>query len=136
MVDAQGGDVSAFEDLKRNHKPGASQVLEAWSDGFIADMDTTSLGWAVQRTGAGREKAGEPVDPYAGIEFHAKRGARVKRGQPLATIYATKRILLAEPMELVRNAIRIAMEPPKAVKLIGRIFTREKAEAYLRDAVR
>ena len=86
---AQGGDVSVFDDPEGFHKPGATEVVEAWESGYVAEMDTTALGWAVQRTGAGREKAGEPVDPHAGIVFHARRGARVERGQPLATLYAT-----------------------------------------------
>jgi pyrimidine-nucleoside phosphorylase len=135
MVDAQGGDVSVFEDLKAFHKPGATQVLEAWATGFVAEMDTTALGWAVQRTGAGREKAGEPVDPHAGILFHARRGAKVKRGEPLATIYATRAKLLAEPAELIRKALVIRKEPPKPVKMISRIFTRERAEKYLERRV-
>ena len=80
MVDAQGGDVSVFDDMEAFHKPGATLKVEAWESGFVAEMDTTALGWAVQRTGAGREKAGEPVDPHAGIVFHARRGARVERG--------------------------------------------------------
>src|SRR5580692_7974782 len=89
MVAAQGGDVSVFDDPAAFHRPGATKVVEAWESGFVAEMDTTALGWAVQRTGAGREKAGEPVDPHAGILFHAKRGAKVDRSEPLATIYAT-----------------------------------------------
>src|SRR5208337_2000591 len=87
-IDAQGGDGSVFDD-PAFHKPGATKVVEAWESGFVAEMDTTALGWAVQRTGAGREKAGEAVDPHAGILFHAKRGARVERGEQMATIYAT-----------------------------------------------
>jgi pyrimidine-nucleoside phosphorylase len=134
MVEAQGGDVNIFDDPPRFHRPGATQVLEAWESGFIADMDTTALGWAVQRTGAGREKAGEPVDPHAGIEFHARRGARVERGQPLATLYATRAEMLAEPMALVRQAITFSEAPPHAVPLVGLTFTRENAEAYLRNA--
>jgi pyrimidine-nucleoside phosphorylase len=95
-------------------------------------MDTTALGWAVQRTGAGREKAGEPVDPHAGILFHARRGARVERGQPFATIYATNAEMLPEPVEILRKAIHLSMTPPHAVvPLVGRVFTREAAERYL-----
>src|SRR5580698_8679930 len=94
MVEAQGGDRSAFDDLKKFHKPGATRVLDAWGSGYVSEMDTMALGWAVQRTGAGREKAGEPVDPHAGIVFHARRGAKVERGQPLATLYATTEALL------------------------------------------
>jgi pyrimidine-nucleoside phosphorylase len=99
-------------------------------------MDTTAIGWAVQRTGAGREEAGEPVDPQAGIEFHARRGAYVEKGQPIATLYATNADLLAEPIALLREAITISPEAPEPVALITRIFTRENAETYLRDAVR
>ena len=112
MVDAQGGDVSAFDDPAAFHKPGATQVLTAWRTGYIAEMDTTALGWAVQRTGAGREKAGEPVDPHAGIVFHARRGDYVEQGQPLATLYATSPAQLAEPVAILQEAIHISNQPP------------------------
>jgi pyrimidine-nucleoside phosphorylase len=132
MVDAQGGDVSAFDDLEGFHRPGATQVVKAWESGYVAEMDTTALGWAVQRTGAGREKAGEPVDPHAGILFHARRGARVKRGESFATVYATTARMLSEPLELIRKAVVIAPKPPKPVKLVGKVFMRENAEKYLK----
>jgi pyrimidine-nucleoside phosphorylase len=136
MIQAQGGDVSIFADLKKFHKPGATEVIEAWESGLIAEMDTTALGWAVQRLGAGREKAGEPVDPHAGILFHARRGAQVERGQPLATLYATSKAQLAEPRTILRRAIRLSKDPPHAVPLVSRIFTRDSAEKYLKNAVR
>jgi pyrimidine-nucleoside phosphorylase len=132
MVAAQGGDVSVF-DNPSFHQPGATQVVEAWESGYVAEMDTTALGWAVQRTGAGREKAGEVVDPHAGIEFHARRGAHIEKGQPLATLYATNASLLAEPAALLRQAIPISPAPTAPVALISRIFTRETAEGHLRE---
>lgn len=135
MIEAQGGDTSVFANPKF-HKPGATAVMNAWESGYISKMDTTKIGWAVQRTGAGREKAGEPVDPHAGILFHARRGAHVEKGQPIATIYATTEAMLPEPTALLQEAIDIANSPPSPVPLIGQTFTREKAEAHLRDAVR
>jgi len=135
MIEAHGGDASIFGNPDF-HQPGATQVVEAWDSGFISSMDTTALGWAVQRTGAGREKAGEPVDPHAGIVFHARRGARVEKGQNLATFYAPTSELLAEPVEIYRRAVTLSMAPPQVVPLVGRIFTRESAEAHLRDVVR
>ncbi len=131
MVDAQGGDISVFDDLTGFHRPGASEVLEAWQSGYVAEMDTTALGWAVQRLGAGREKAGEPVDPHAGIAFHAKRGEHVDKGQPFATLYATSAAMLEEPGELVRRAVTIAEAPPAPVDLVDRVFTKESAEPFL-----
>jgi pyrimidine-nucleoside phosphorylase len=136
MIDAQGGDVSAFDNGKRFHKPRATRVLKAWKSGYVAEMDTTALGWAVQRVGAGREKAGQPVDAHAGIEFHAKRGEQVKMGQRFATLYATKAAMLEEPVELIKKAVVIAEEPMEEVPLVSHIFVRENAEAYLKVAVR
>jgi pyrimidine-nucleoside phosphorylase len=147
MVDAQGGDVSVFDDLAVFHRPDATQVLNAWETGAIAAMDTTALGWAVQRTGAGREQTDasevpaeslgwEPVDPHAGILFHARVGDHVEEGQPLATIFATSHERLAEPMALLRQAIQISndLPHPERAPLVQKVFTRENAEAYLADA--
>ena len=135
MVDAQGGNVSVFDDMEAFHKPGATLKVDAWQSGYVAEMDTTALGWAVQRTGAGREKAGQPVDPHAGILFHARRGARVERGQLFATIYATNPEMLAEPVAILKEAIHFSKTPPHAVALVSRIITRENAENYLQNAV-
>jgi len=134
MIEAQGGDISIFKKPIAFHKPGATQVLAAWESGFISAMDTTAIGWAVQRLGAGREKAGEPVDPHAGILFHARRGARVEQGQPIATLFATNAELLTEPIALLKQALVLADAPPQAVPLVSRIFTKETAEEYLKDS--
>jgi pyrimidine-nucleoside phosphorylase len=132
MIEAQGGDLSVFNNLKASHKPAATVVLAAWESGYITEMDTTAIGWAVQRTGAGREKAGEPVDPHAGIEFHAKRGAHIEHGQPFATLYGTSQAHLAEAETLLRSAIHISQKPPFAgPPLISRIITKENAKEHL-----
>jgi len=136
MVDAQGGDLSVFDDLEAAHKPGATRVLKAWETGYVVEMDTTLLGWAVQRTGAGREVAGAPVDPHAGILFHARYGARVEKGQHFATIYATNEAMLDEPAVLIRKAVKLGAALPAAQPLVRSVVTREKAEAQLRDAIR
>jgi pyrimidine-nucleoside phosphorylase len=133
MIKAQGGDLAVFDDLKASHKPGATLVLKAWKNGYVADLDTMELGWAVQRLGAGREKAGEPVDPHAGIEFHARRGARIAKGQLFATLYATNETMLAEPVERIKRAIAFSDESPEEVPLVSHIFARENAERYLRE---
>ena len=136
MVAAQGGDIRVFDDPTGFHRPGATAVIEAWESGYISSMDTTKIGWAVQRAGAGRERAGEPVDAHAGIEFHARRGARVEVGQPIATIYATTQEKLREPGELLREAITISAAPPECVPLVRHIVTGENAENDLRNDVR
>ncbi len=146
MVDAHGADISVFDDTDAFHRPDVTNVLNAWDSGYIADMDTTTIGWAVQRSGAGREPAAEsevpreslgwePVDPHAGIIFHARRGDHVEQGRPLATLYATTPDKLAESTALLKQAIHISKEPPPPPPpLIQRVFTRENAEAYIAGA--
>jgi len=131
MVRLQGGDTSVFDSPVAYHAPGATRVLHAWQSGFIGEMETTGLGWAVQRTGAGREKAGEPVDPHAGISFHARRGAAVTKNQPIATLYATTPAQLDEAEALYRSSVRIVPSTPAELPLVGRVFTRAAAEEYL-----
>jgi pyrimidine-nucleoside phosphorylase len=136
MIEAQGGDTSVFADTAAFHKPGATHVLNAWESGYIESMDTTKIGWAVQRTGAGREIAGAPVDPHAGILFHVRRGARVEEGQPIATLYSTSPDLLPEPIALLQEAIHISSALSASPPLVSRIFTHQNAEEYLQNAVR
>jgi len=131
MVEAQSGDCAVFENPVAFHQPGATRIIPAWKSGFVHSMDTTQLGWAVQRTGAGREKAGEAVDPHAGIDFHARCGAFIEVGQPLATLYATHEALLDEPAELLRQAIVLSEAPPPEQPLVRRILTRHEAQQLL-----
>ncbi len=134
MIQAQGGDLAAFHDMAAFHQPNATRIVSAWQTGYIASMDTTALGWAVQRTGAGREKAGQPVDPHAGIYFHARRAAFVRAGQPLATLYGTSESHLDEADSLLRSAISLSDTAPETVPLVGRVITREEAEFHLQHS--
>ncbi|MGA8042081.1 MAG: thymidine phosphorylase [Terracidiphilus sp.] len=136
MVEGHGGDTRVFEQMHTFHRPGARLEVQAWETGYIGKMDTTMLGWAVQRLGAGRVRASEPIDPHAGIEFHAHRGDWVEQGQPLATLFATRPGLLPEPEGLLRSAIRISNLQPKPVDLVSRVWTKTNAEARLRSAIR
>ena len=119
------------------HKPGATQVVEAWESGFVAEMDTTALGWAVQRTGAGREKAGEPVDPHAGIVFHARRGARVEKGPAAGhPLCDRQRRCCEEPAELIRGGDHVSRAARGRAADQQRVDARKRPRAHLRDAVR
>jgi hypothetical protein len=44
--------------------------------------------------------------------------------------------MLQEPVEILKQAMRFAKTPPAPVDLVSRVFTRESAEEYLRNAVR
>ena len=123
-----------FDRNSRTFLATATEFARRGARVVLADVDKPGLEQAVQRLGAGREKAGEPVDPHAGIEFHHRRGARVEKGQKLATFFATSADKLAESTELFKRAIRIAEQAPEPVPLVSQILTRAEAEASLQKS--
>lgn len=122
IIEAQGGDTSVFKDPAATHKPAATRILKAPASGYLTSMDCKQVGWAVQRLGAGRAKPGDPVSASAGIEMHAKLGDRIRKGQPLVTLFSDDRALLDEPEDMLRKTLRITQTPPKLQPLIREII--------------
>ena len=112
IVKAQGGDTNVLRECSSFHRPAGFRLLLAETNGYLAGMDCTEVGWAVQRLGAGRVKPGDAVSTHAGIEVHAKLGDRVEAGQPLVTLFGEDEALLEEPYEMLRATYRIAAEQP------------------------
>jgi pyrimidine-nucleoside phosphorylase len=133
MVKAQGGDISLFEDPSAFHKPGATKTFLASDSGYLSSIDCEKVGWAVQRLGAGRVKAGEPVDPHAGIEMHVKLGARIAPRQPLVTMFAADAEKLVEPENLLREALIITERPSSSPPLIYESITAENANEVVQQ---
>jgi pyrimidine-nucleoside phosphorylase len=125
IVTAQKGDTSVFADPAAFHKPKASRVLKASHTGFLAGMDCTEVGWAVQRLGAGRAKPGDPVSAHAGIESHAKIGTKLQEGQPIFTLFSEDEALLAEPYRMLEATIAISDTRVEPQPLIREILTRD-----------
>ena len=123
MIKLQGGDVGIFDDPAAHHKPVATRILSAERSGYLATMDCTEVGWAVQRLGAGRTRPGDPVAAHAGIEMHAKLGTWIDPGQPLCTLFSEDPALLDEPFELLRRTFVIADTAPVLQPLIRQIVT-------------
>ena len=130
MVAAQGGDASVLDDPEAFHAPKATKTFVATRAGFLSKIDCEKVGWAVQRLGAGREKAGEPVEPHAGIEMHVKLGARIAPRQPLVTMFAADPEKLIEPENLLREALLITEEPGIVPPLVYECVTAENANRF------
>lgn len=122
IVAAQGGDCGALEAGMGRHQPAAQTMFRAPVSGYLAQMDTTAIGWAVQRLGAGRVKAGEPVDAHAGLIRHAMLGQQVKAGEPIFTVFAASHGQLAEPMALLAQAVTITDERQESPLLLGELI--------------
>ncbi len=133
MVAAQGGDTRVLVEPDRFHTPKFRRNFGAPTTGHITAMDCEKIGWAVQRLGAGRERAGDPVAAHAGLEMHAKLGSQVEAGQTICTLFTDEEELFAEPEALLASAIVIEERStsPAFPPLVAEIITRENKNRFL-----
>lgn len=134
MVRAQDGDVTIFAEPEKFHRPGARKDLLAERSGYLGRVDCTQVGWAVQRLGAGRERAGEPISAHAGLQMHVKLGNKAEAGTPICTLFADDDSRFAEPEMLLRQALVITDEPAHVDPLVQEIITAENRKQYLEAA--
>ena len=123
IVAAHNGDTSIFQNPAAFHKSTATRTLKAETSGYLASMDCTEVGWAVQRLGAGRLKPGGSVSAHAGLEMHIKLGQKVEPNQPLITLFSEDEPLLAEPYEMLRATLQFTPTPPTLLPLIREVIT-------------
>jgi thymidine phosphorylase len=82
-IRAQGGD----PDAARAKAPHVTDVT-AHRAGWVEQCHSRAVGEAAMRLGAGRAHKEDTIDPAVGIVVQAKRGDRVKPGQPLAQVHS------------------------------------------------
>ena len=82
----QGGDLEKLPEAAKQY------VVHSQNEGYLAKMNTESIGMAALLLGAGRKTQQEKIDPSAGIELHAKIGSSVAKGDPLFTLHSSKDI--------------------------------------------
>jgi pyrimidine-nucleoside phosphorylase len=136
MVAAQGGDLAALDAGMAFHRPKFRREFRADRSGYFASADCTKIGWAVQRLGAGRERAGEPVEAHAGLAMHVKLGAKVVAGEVLATLFAEEEARFAEPERLLRDALTLGDDPVGAPTLVREMIAAENKDRFLEHRTR
>ncbi|NLX93876.1 MAG: pyrimidine-nucleoside phosphorylase [Clostridiales bacterium] len=122
MVTAQGGDASFIEDTGKFSTARYFRTVTARKDGYITKMNTENCGIASAMLGAGRAEKEDNIDFAAGIMLENKIGAKVQRGEPLATLYAEHEELFDAAAEEFLNAIEIGDKPQEETKIVlGRV---------------
>ncbi len=109
LVQAQGGAADALD-----HLPEAPdrRTVTAPRAGFIAGIDTETVGVAALVLGAGRETKEAVIDPAVGLEILAKVGDRVEAGQPLVEVHHRGPGRLDDALARLAAAYEITEEPP------------------------
>ena len=107
MVSVQGGDLSQIKQL---HPPKFELIVSAKSSGYVESMDTLNIGWAAVELGCGRRKKDDILDPTAGIEFMAKIGDKVQKGDPLFRCLNSNENKLNSALNYLLDSARIGSE--------------------------
>ena len=118
MVKEQGGDERYIYEPERFEEAAYKQELLAEKDGFISHMDTELCGKTSVILGAGRATKESQIDSKAGILFYKKTGAYVKKGEVLASLYASDEKKLKEACEYLKAGYEFSEEEPPAQKAI------------------
>jgi pyrimidine-nucleoside phosphorylase len=112
----QGGNRSVLEDYSLLKIDPNKIAVHAPKDGYVKSLKALGVAKACKIIGGGREKKTDKIDFGVGIILNKKIGDFVKKGDTLATIYATKQT--QEACKLVEEAYEISNEKPLAEELI------------------
>ncbi len=101
MVEAQGGDLAAFEAL-----PLAPVQIDirASRTGYWCGPDALVVGNAVRKLGGGRYRVDDIVDPLVGWQQEVPCGAPVEDGQILGRVHASDRRSAEEAVQAISSS--------------------------------
>ena len=118
MLEEMGGDVRYVDDP--NLLVRTKRIVPIYKDctGYIKKLDAKSIGLAALLLGAGREKAGDTVDPAVGILMKKRCGDRIEKDEPIAYMYVNDETNLDEAVSKLVNAVCVADEKPEDEALV------------------
>jgi pyrimidine-nucleoside phosphorylase len=107
LVEAQGGDATALENLANVHGAPVVHRFAAQEDGVVAKADAGTIGRASVLLGGGREKATDAVDFAVGFRELKKIGERVQKGEALCVVHARSDAALSSILPMLESAFEI-----------------------------
>ncbi len=118
FIEAQGGDPEVV--VKPGLLPTAAHQCEVFAkqDGYVSHIETAGIGQCAVILGAGREYKGQPIDLAAGLVMKCRIGDYVRKGQPLAVLYANQYELLEPATEKFVSSIAIVDQQAFPTKLV------------------
>ena len=117
-VAAQGGDERYIENTDLFKKAEFVVPVISDRDGYIAHMDTTSVGAVAVILGAGRNRKDEPIDYSAGIIIDKKTGDSVSKGDVIAHLYTNNRDAIGVAIQRYLDSLLIEKDEPEKTELI------------------
>ena len=118
MITVQGGDGRVCDDVGLLPQAAHRIAVPAPRSGYIAQMDTTQIGYVAQGLGAGRKEKDDVIDPAVGLVMNVRIGDSGEKGQPLATLHVNNPAMAGEAAARMQQTIRIADEKPVLPPLV------------------
>ena len=110
MVKNQSGQIDLGPNI---NNPSFSHEVVSEHDGYVSSFDTTAIGWVLVELGCGRKKSGDVLDNSAGIEFYAKVGEKIEKGEAIFRCFASRKSKLKNAVNLIENTFCISDEKVK-----------------------
>lgn len=110
MVKNQSGQIDLGPKI---NNPSYSHEVVSEHDGYVSSFDTTAIGWALVELGCGRKKSGDVLDNSSGIEFYAKVGEKIEKGEAIFRCFGSRKSKLKNAVNLIENTFCISGEKVK-----------------------
>lgn len=110
MIKAQGGDSEYIYNTDLFPKAKFIYEIKSEKEEFISFMDTEGVGSVCVLLGAGRMRKEDAIDPTAGIILSKKTGDYVRKGETLATLYASDESLFEAACERFNSSVTFSDE--------------------------
>ncbi len=130
MIAAQGGDARVCDNTGLLPSATRQFPVTVEKSGYVNAMDTTALGEASQRLGAGRLTKDDVIDPAVGFVMQVELGDRVETGQPLAVLHVNGPMDTTDIEMKIRGAITIGSERAETPPLVYAVVRSGSVERF------
>ena len=116
MIIAQGGELN--EIYSKNNFAKNHIIIKSKESGYIQEINTEKIGWALVEMGCGRKVIGDTLDYSAGIKSNYKVGHKINKGDPVFELFGYDDIKLKNAREMLVDTFIISEKKVKKEKLI------------------
>jgi pyrimidine-nucleoside phosphorylase len=121
-ISAQGGNLNDFSKIESLPLAPKKITWTADRGGYLNLIQTENIGRLLIELGAGRKRAEDQVDHGVGLVFHKKLGAKIKKGDPLVTVFTKPRADLKDLEQYFKSSISISSSKAPVPKLIHQVI--------------
>jgi pyrimidine-nucleoside phosphorylase len=107
VIEAQGGNPAVLEDPGILSQAGAVEIYRAPRDGVVSRVEPHRIGRGILELGGGRRTVEDQIDPTVGFVITVKPGDTVRRGDPIASVFARDAAGIPTGMAALEIAITI-----------------------------